>query len=299
VIICPCCGFRFEGDLRMGCEACGARAVGDPLPRPERELPGYGRSLLLVITGTLMVLGFLAEMIFALAQRIPLSFGFWSWIAAAETAAWRLKWISIPITMLVLWGGGRIYKSMMESPERFVGTRQARRALMASALVSLTIATLIGVTVPARLRHRKDAIMAELKSQVYRIERAQLEYRALNHTLATYSELKELPDPDGSLAAALANIDPADYKTTADVAIADKAKPRTLPGAVLRDASVNPASDEPPAVAVSFTNYELHLRGHDKILGTDYDLVVHDGAVVEAFETRPTSPTPDASPEKP
>ena len=149
--ICPCCGFKFQGDLRKGCQACGARAVGEPLPRPEFELPGYGRSLLLAVTGALMVLAFLAETIVALVQRIPLSFGFWSWIAAAETAAWRLKWVFIPVTFLVLWGGRRIYGSMMRTPSLFTGFRVARRGLMASAFVGLLIEITFIATFTQRL----------------------------------------------------------------------------------------------------------------------------------------------------
>src|SRR5437763_14531228 len=43
--ICPCCGAEFEGELSDGCASCGARAVGPPLARPERELPAYGHAL--------------------------------------------------------------------------------------------------------------------------------------------------------------------------------------------------------------------------------------------------------------
>src|SRR2546426_5021422 len=103
-----------------------------------------------------MVLGFLAETVVALEQHVPFSFGFWSWIAAGETAAWRLKWVFVPLTFVVLWGGQRIYQTMMLTPARFVGLKTARRGLVASVLVVLTIATLIGITVPARLRQHRD-----------------------------------------------------------------------------------------------------------------------------------------------
>ena len=66
--ICPCCGFKFEGNLREGCGSCGALSVGEALPRPEHELPSYGRSLLLAVTGSLMVLVFLTQTIIALMQ---------------------------------------------------------------------------------------------------------------------------------------------------------------------------------------------------------------------------------------
>ena len=218
---CPCCGFSFEGDLRSGCATCGARAVGEPLPKPLHELPAYGRPLLLIATGVLMILGFLAETVIALAERVPLSFGFWSWIAAGETAAWRLKWVFVPLTFVVLWGGRRLYQTMMQTPTRFVGLKTARRGLVASVLVVLTIATLIGITVPARIRQRRDSLDATERAKLYTIARAQLEYQA-HHGMAPdlLNDLKDLPDPDGSIAEALLNLDPSGYRTIgADVAV--------------------------------------------------------------------------------
>jgi len=106
---CPCCGFKFHGALSSGCKQCGARAVGEPLPRPAYELPSYGRALLLSVSGTLIVLVFLVQTIIAMVQRGTGWFGFWSWIAAAETAAWRLKWVSIPVLFVTLWFGRKIY----------------------------------------------------------------------------------------------------------------------------------------------------------------------------------------------
>ncbi len=71
--ICPCCGFKVEGTLSQGCASCGACSVGEALPKPEHELPSYGRSLLLAVTGLLMVLVFLTQTIIALVQRAPVS----------------------------------------------------------------------------------------------------------------------------------------------------------------------------------------------------------------------------------
>lgn len=285
--ICPCCGFRFEGDLRKGCEGCGARAVGEPLPKPQHELPAYGRSLLLVVTGTLMVLGFLAETVVALEQHVPFSFGFWSWIAAGETAAWRLKWISIPVTFVVLWGGRRVYRSMMQAPSRFVGLKVARRGLVASACVSVLIATLIGVTVPARLRQRRISIQAGLNAQAYTRIRALLEYQALYKTLPTdFKDLARLPDPDGSIAAALANTDPSWYHTSSTtIAEVPKEKPRLLAGAAIRSVSANSTTDDSPGV-LSFDTYELRLPGEDKIINNEDDLIIKDGVILKASEVK-------------
>lgn len=309
MIICPCCGFKFEGDLHRGCEACGACAVGEPLPRPAHELPSYGRSLLLVVTGALMVLAFFVQTVLALVQRLPLSFGFWSWVAAAvaaaETAAWHLKWISLPVTVVVLWGGSRIYRRMQQSPSRFVGLRFARAGLTASALVSLMIATAIGVTVPERVRQHQDAIEAASYAQGYTIQRALLEYRALHGTLpADVRDLLHLDDPDGSIAAALNNLGPIDpvsasawYKTSVQLAESlPKDKTRRLRGAVLRNASA--VTDDTMDGGLSFTNYELRLPGEDKILNTDDDFIMRDGVIMKASQAATATVSAKRKPSK-
>ncbi|HYJ46304.1 MAG TPA: hypothetical protein VEV81_06785, partial [Pyrinomonadaceae bacterium] len=64
--VCPCCGFKFEGDLHDGCASCGARAVGPPLSKPISELPFYGRSLFVGAVGGLLLITFLVSTILAL-----------------------------------------------------------------------------------------------------------------------------------------------------------------------------------------------------------------------------------------
>jgi len=227
-----------------------------------------------------MVLGFLTETVLALFKDRPLSLGFWSWVAAGETAAWRLKWISIPITLAVMCGGRLIYRSMLEAPDRFVGMKHAKRGLLASIAVSLLIATLIGVTIPARLRQRQMAAEAEVNARLQTIARAQLEYQALHGTFATnIRDLYDLPDQDGSIAAALTFVEQAEYQPHAEIAVAPVEKGRPLKGAEIRKASVTTPAEDQPAAGLAFTDYDLRLAGPDKILGTDDDLVLRNGVI--------------------
>ncbi len=311
--ICPCCGFKFEGTLSEGCAACGARSVGEALPRPEYELPSYARALLLVVIGSMMVLGFLIQVIIALVAGAPrgvipnltlssmIPLDVVSWLAAAQTAAWRLKWVAIPVTIAVLWGTRRIYRSMLQSPARFCGMSYARSGLIASALVPLTIAILIGSTVPKRLQQRELGIEAGFRAQGYRIDRALLQYREQFETLPSdLKDLARLPDPDGSIAAALRSIDTSGYKTSADLAVLPKRKSTTLRGALIRNASLNTVTDDSPAEGLSFTNYELPLPGGDKLLGTEDDLIMRDGVIERAAETlRRTASTASSKTTKP
>ncbi len=288
--ICPCCGFKFEGALSIGCEACGARSVGEPLPKPAHELPSYARSLLLAATGTLMVVAFLTQTIIALTKEATLSFDFWSLLSASQTAAWRLKWVAIPATILVLWASRKIYRSMMQSPERFCGLRFAKAGLIASASVPVLIAVLIGVTVPERLRQQDLALDAEALVPGRTISRAMFEYQIRFERVPNdFNDLKLLPDPDGSIAAAIKIIDiennPTAYKPTADVA-AKQSPQRLRGGALMRNASLNTAADNTLGEGLAFTDYELTLPGPDKLPGTEDDLILRDGLITKASDSK-------------
>jgi hypothetical protein len=306
VTICPCCGIKSESVISHtsgeGCQSCGARPVGEPLPRPEHELPSFGRSLVLVVTGSLLVLLFVAQTVSSFLEKLPTAkntkeafyaagvaaFDYRPWLSGAETGAWRLKWIAIPITILILFGSRRLYRSIKESPTRFCGLRYARRGYVAAAAFPLLILILIGITVPERLLQRQDGIEAGINAQRYRIARGLVDYQKEFETLPSHlSDLKRLPDPDGSLAAALSILDENGYKPGAELAAAPSKKPRPLRGAVILNASSDTA-DDVPTERISFTNYELRMPGADKLLGTEDDLIMRDGW----FDTSKASETP-------
>jgi len=281
--ICPCCGFKFHGALSSGCKQCGARAVGEPLPKPAYELPSYGRSLVLSINGSLIVLVFLVQIVIAMVQqRATAWFGFWSWVAAAETAAWRLKWISIPVMFVTLWFGRKLYRSIRTQPERFCGRKYARRGLLASATVAFLIALLIGITVPARLRQRELAKEAKIRADWYTFEVATLEYQHRYHTYpADLRELRErIPDPYGTLAEALSSLDPNGYQPHMDVASATTEKSPSLRGLAFRRVSLSTPGDDISPGGLTFTTFELRMPGEDKILGNDDDWIGRDGMLV-------------------
>jgi hypothetical protein len=266
--------------MSSGCKECGARAVGEPLPKPAHELPSYGRSLVLAVTGSLAVLIFVVQTIAAFFQRAAGDWGFWSWVAAGETAAWRLKWVSIPILFVALWFGRKLYRSIRLQPERFCGLNYARRGLIATATVAILLAVLIGVTVPARLEHRRLANEAAIRVNGYVIEKALAEYKVQYQTYpADLNDLLvRLPDPDGSLAAALAAITPGSYVPTAEFAAVTTEKPRRV---TIQKASFPLETDDTPTGGLAFTNYQFRLPGEDKITNTEDDWIVRDGMVMK------------------
>jgi hypothetical protein len=207
---------------------------------------------------------------------------FWAWVGAGETAAWQLKWISIPVLFVAFWLGRKLYRSIADQPARFCGVKHARRGLTATFAVLLLIATLIGVTVPARLRQRQTARAAAELARYYVIDLAMFQYQQKFKTLPDPSTLKEdlskLPDPDGSLAEALRDLDPLGYQPRVEVAAIATTKPATRRGDIIRKVSLTETDDVTPG-GLSYTNYELRLPGEDKILFTDDDWVGRDGVI--------------------
>ncbi len=298
-VVCPCCGHEFAGDLYEGCAACGARAVGEPLSRPLRELPSYIPAFLSCAIGILLLAILAVCTITALLEHDSLSRinfpSLSSLIAAAETAAWRLKYLALPACAIALFMGLRIYARVRRFPLRFAGKGMAHTGLAASALVGLMIATLIGVTVPERLRRRELGIRAASNVHLWVLNRALVQYRALHGTFPTefFSSLRSLPDKDGSIAAALAIADPGGYKPTSVQARLPK-RLRSLRGAALRTISATNINDLPDE-GLTFTNYELTLPGPDKILGTPDDVTMRDGVILVLSKSSQNSLAPLSS----
>jgi hypothetical protein len=234
---------------------------------------------LLSVSGSLIVLVFLVQTVAAMVQRGTGWFEFWSWVAAAETAAWHLKWISIPVMFVTLWFGAKLYRSIRRQPERFCGLTYARGGLVASATVALLIALLIGVTVPARLHQRELAKEAAHRADYYTILVAATEYRQRYQTYPADVALlrQRISDPYGTLAAALNNIDPRGYDPHGEIAEVTPQKSRGLRGAVVRNASLSTPTDDAAPTGLAFTWFELRMPGEDKILGTDDDWIGRDG----------------------
>lgn len=290
--ICPCCGFKFAGDLKEGCTGCGARAVGEPLARPAHMLPAYGPSLLVGVIGAFALLLFLVTTLLVFVARTPLTFDFWSLVSSAETAAWSLKWMAAPLAALSIWLSWRICANIRQTPARFLGTRLAHGGLAASITFAVLIATFIGITVPERLRQNQRGVEAAHRAKLYTHNRVFMEYRTLYGTFPTdLADLRKLPDPDGSIANLITESEQTNYKPWTELAATRPApeKSSRLRGAALRPASLNDDADGASEEGVPFTNYELRLPGDDKILGTDDDWLMRDGMVQPISETDSSS----------
>lgn len=290
--ICPCCGASCEGGFGEGCGACGARAVGPPLARPERVLPGYGHALVISAAGLLMAFAFAGSTADSLLQFEEFSLDAKTLLRAAETAAWRLKWTALPagfaLSAACLW----LHARMRREPARFVGHAHARAGMALTFAVSLLLPVLVGVTVPERLRMRELARRSAENALLYETDLALARYRKRFGTYpAALTDLRRLEDPDGSIARLLATVAPGEYKPETDVAslttARGKSRGRRRVSAV-RASAASSAVDAPDAGLV-LTNYALALPGRDLVLGTADDLYIRDGRILDA------APTPAAS----
>jgi hypothetical protein len=285
LIICPACGSTVETQLSAGCPSCGARAVGPPLAKPEHQLLSYGPAVITATSGAVMLGAFLSLSVIAWIVSRGAAMSFWAMVNAGEIAAWQAKWVALPAAIAVLWTGSRVTRSIRRAPQRFAGLRLARAGFSAAVIATLLVATLIGITVPERLRRRQWGLEAAQNARGYTLARALMEYRHIHGTLPPqegfFRELRTLPDPDGSIAEALRFVDANGYEATSILAAAGA---KTLPrGGAIRKASMTATVDPP---AVSFTNYELRLPGADKKLNTDDDLMVKDGLVMTLSDFR-------------
>ena len=274
------------------------------MAKAEHELRSYGRALGAAASGALMFAAFVGSVVVALVQY---KLRFWTIffrlptiVSAGEVAAWRLKWLVVPAAIVALWSGRLLIRSIKNSSTRFGGLRLARAGFVVSAAVTLLIATLIGITIPERLRQRQDAIEAGIHARGYALHLALLEYRELHGTLPTPDdfsrELRTLPDPDGSIADALRYVDASGYQSTSVLASAGKRKPLSLRGGALRNAPADSAN--PEATGVSFTIYVLRLPSEHKLLGTDDDFIMRDGLITRASDPPPAS-SPSSRPARP
>jgi hypothetical protein len=283
--------------LSDGCASCGARAVGPPLARPERELPSYGHALAVCAAGVALLLALFVALVAALLEGETFAAGWKDFLRAAETAAWRLKWTALPASLLFSFVCAKLYARMRREPARFVGHAHARAGLALVFAVAVALTTFIGITVPERLRVRELARRAADNALLYETDIALARYRRQFGTYpATFSDLRRLEDPDGSVTRLLAIIAAGEYKPETDIAslTTGRGKARSKRRATVLRAS---RSDDLPGESIVLTNYEVTLPGRDRLIGTDDDLYIRDGRILDSprpVAKRAASPSPSS-----
>jgi hypothetical protein len=239
----------------------------------------------------LLTLALVVAFVVALVEHESLSFTPSALLRAAETAAWRLKWSALPIAFALALVCARLYARLRRDPARHTGRGFARVGLALTIVVALAVSTLIGVTVPERLRMRELGRRAADNAQLYAVDLALSRYRQRFGTYpAMLEDLRRLEDADGSVAQLLAVAGAGEYKPETDIASLStsqaKARGRRRGSAIQRGRA---SADDMPGASIVLTDYKLTLPGRDKLLGTEDDVHIRDGVIVAA-------PRPVASP---
>ncbi len=171
-----------------------------------------------------------------------------------------------------------------------------------ATIAAAAVALLIGVTIPERLRQRELALQAADDVVRHASNRMLLGYMSRHGSLPTnvdelIKDLRNTPDPDGTLAKVIAEMQAGVYSPEASLAsvpeAAKKKSARRISSVRMRSVSDRAEADDTPGQSISFTNYELVLPGRDKILGTPDDLRIRDGLMIES--PTPSNPTPRAT----
>lgn len=276
------------GEPEEACASCGARRVGPPLAAPERLLPSYGPALAVCAAGVVLLVSLLSATVGSLLQFEEFALNAKTLLRAAETAAWRLKWTVLPAGFVLTGLCGWLYARMRREPARFVGHTHARCGLVTTAAVALSLAALVGVTVPERLYMRELGRRAAENVVLYETDLALARYRQRFGTYpAALTDLRRLDDPDGSIARLLAVIAPGEYRPETDIAslnVGRTAKSRRGRRVTALPARAAGSADTTDA-GIALTNYGLTLPGRDRLLGTDDDLHLRDGRIREAAPT--------------
>ncbi len=286
--ICPCCGEGLEGESRgEACASCGARRVGPPLAAPERLLPAYGHALAVCAAGLVLLASLLGATASSLWQFEEFALDARTLLRAAETAAWRLKWTALPAGFVLTGLCGWLCARMRRAPARFVGHAPARVGLLTTAAVALSLATLVGVTVPERLRMRELGRRAAENALLYETDLALARYRKRFGTYpAALTDLRRLEDPDGAVARLLAHIAPGEYRPETDLASLGAGRTaKSRRGRRVSTVPARAAAADTTDAGIALTNYGLTLPGRDRVLGTADDLYIRDGRIHQEAPT--------------
>lgn len=280
-MICPCCG-EVRGITSMECSGCGARQIGEPMAKPDVLLPKLGSSLAAFGCAMFVLLGFTAVWLLSndmKAGRVLLVWAFGDGIKFTKELldvnpklpyykifsydAYRQmffqSFIWIPLSLLGVWLGRRAMRRAKAAPEKFGGFSLARIATTVSAalLVVFSAGAISGI--PDALERGRLKKAAATRAAMYALHAEALE--KYHREYGSYPQ--ELSDVSRVNAEALPNTDYWEnnfsYQPTGVIASRGS--------------------------AISFSNYKLISAGPDGKLGTEDDISMQDGIILQDGQT--------------
>jgi len=276
-MICPCCG-EIRGISTVECGSCGARQVGEPLAPPDVLLPKLGLPFAAIICVSLVVLAFLAVWIFGNDMKVGRALLVWavgdgtkfthSLLQADPKLlryriftydAYRLAFLMsaglIPLSIIGFWLGRRGMRKAADDPAQYGGLSLARISVVLSAGLIALFSVVTVTSIPGAIERGRAKRAAATRAMMYA-----LHYEALQKYHREYGSYpQELTDLSRVNAEQVPHSDYWENSLS------------YLPVSVIASRGS----------AVSFSNYKLVSAGPDEKFGTDDDITMIDGIIVE------------------
>ncbi len=291
-MICPCCGQNRQITAQV-CAACGARQVGEPLTPPDIILPKLGPAILAFSVAAIVIVTFLAVWIFGNDMKVgrvmlvsvlgdgtkltegllkadPRLPNYRIFSYDAYRLAFLLSLGLIPLSLLGIWLARRASRLARQAPENYGGMSMARFSYALSTSLALIFGAVTMTSIPGAIERGRAKRIAATRAMMYELhEQALQKY---------YNEYGSYPQDLSDLIRVNAESSPqSDYW---------RRNLNYLPVGVVAS----------KGSAISFSNYKLVSAGPDGEFGTEDDITMVDGMVIEGQsdgELPTTMLTPD------
>jgi hypothetical protein len=277
-MICPCCGESREISSSE-CAACGAKQVGPPLARPDVLMPKLGQSFVALACGVIVIIAFL--LIWALKDDMRVGRVLLVWMLGdgyeltkklleadahlpyyrifafyAYDLAFDFSIAAIPLSLAGIWMARRALRLIKSDSASFGGIRVARASYCLSIGLLVVFSAVSVSSIPHWIARRRAQRIAATRALMY-----ELHARGLQRY---YKEYGAYPGELNDLSRVSASGTPQsdyweqnfEYKPV--VVVAAK------------------------GVAAPYSDYTLVSCGPDGKFGTEDDITMIDGVIVES-----------------
>jgi len=293
-MICPCCGHSREVEA-VECISCGARQVGEPLAPPDIILPHLGPSLISFACVLIIVVAFLAIWIFnhdmkvgraLLVSMLGEGTQLTRDLLKADPKllqyrivtydAYRLAIILsiglIPLSAGCIWLARRAIRLSRKEPQHFGGLRLSRISLAISACL-FVIFTSVGISgIPDAIEKSRARNLAATRAMMYELHQQALQ--------KYYNEYGSYPQE-------LSDLSRINAESAPQVDSWERSFSYSPVGVIASKGS-----------AYYFSNYKLVSAGLDGKFGTEDDITMIDGVIVDG-QSDSDLPETMIAPEKP
>ncbi len=277
-MLCPCCGQSREINSPE-CASCGAKQIGPPLAPPDVLLPKLGPSMAALTCGFIVIIAFLLTWLLIDDAKVGRALLVWAiGDGSALTRelltidshlpryrifafdAYRLAFVfslgAIPFSVMGIWLARRAMRLIKSDPAKFGGVRIARVSYALSIWLMIVFSVVTITSIPGYIERGRARRLAATRALMYELHARALqkyykEYGTYPHELADLSRVNAEGAPQADYWENNFEYKPFDV-------IASK------------------------GLAISLGNYKLVSSGPDGRFGTDDDITMFDGVIVDS-----------------